>query len=96
MDRDSIMSIQNLTKIFTNGILNGQDIVAVRDVSFNIPSGVIISLIGESGSGKTTIGKLILRLLKPTSGKIFYRGRDITDITSKKEVKEYYRSWVFP
>lgn len=85
------MSIQNLTKVFTSGILNGRDIVAVKDVSFDIPPGVIISLIGESGSGKTTIGKLILRLLKPTSGKIFYKGRDITAITSRKEVKEYYK-----
>ncbi|MFW6238366.1 MAG: ATP-binding cassette domain-containing protein, partial [Halanaerobiales bacterium] len=86
-----LLKVQDLTKIFTSGIISRQEVVAARDVSFEMQPGRIISLIGESGSGKTTIGKMILKLLTPSGGKIFFRGRDITELGSKSEKKEYYR-----
>lgn len=84
------MEITSLTKIFRSGVFRPQYTVAVKNVSFDIKPGTILSLIGESGSGKTTIGKLILKLLKPTSGRICYRGKDIAQIRERQEIKEYY------
>lgn len=90
-NNEPLLKVQDLTKIFTSGIISRQEVVAARDVSFEMQPGRIISLIGESGSGKTTIGKMILKLLTPSGGKIFFRGRDITELGSKSEKKEYYR-----
>jgi oligopeptide transport system ATP-binding protein len=53
---------------------------AVEDVSINIDEGETLGLVGESGCGKTTLGRTILRLYEPTDGKIFYRNHDITEI----------------
>ncbi|MEJ6949540.1 ABC transporter ATP-binding protein [Natronospora cellulosivora (SeqCode)] len=88
---DIILSVQGLTKIFKSGIVNPDITVAAKDVSFNMEKGKVLSLIGESGSGKTTVGKLILKLIKPSGGKIIYRGKDITEIKKKNELKDYYR-----
>jgi len=53
---------------------------AVDDVSFNVYPGETIGLVGESGCGKTTLGRAILRLIEPTSGSITFEGKDITHI----------------
>lgn len=90
-DKISILSVKGLSKVFKSGIFRPQYTVAVKDVSFSIPAGTVCSLIGESGSGKTTIGKLILKLIKPTAGHIYYRGRDIGQIRDKHEIKKYYQ-----
>jgi peptide/nickel transport system ATP-binding protein len=57
---------------------------AVDDVTFSIKSGEIFTLAGESGCGKTTAGRVIVRLLKPTSGKIHFNGTDITKLKGEK------------
>jgi peptide/nickel transport system ATP-binding protein len=56
---------------------------AVDGVSFNIKKGEIFGLAGESGSGKTTTGKVLIKLLEPTDGKIFFEGKDITFLKEK-------------
>ncbi|CAI8300606.1 MAG: Glutathione import ATP-binding protein GsiA [Flavobacterium sp. SCGC AAA160-P02] len=62
-------------------------IKAINDVSFKLYETETIGLVGESGCGKTTLGRVILHLEKPTSGNIFYRGKDITHL-SKNELKK--------
>lgn len=84
-----MLQIKNLTKIYKLGARGG--FKAVNNVSFDMKQGEIISLIGESGSGKTTIGKMILKLSNVTDGQIIYNEKDITNIKSVKHLKGYYR-----
>jgi peptide/nickel transport system ATP-binding protein len=65
---------------------------AVDGVSFGIRKGEIFGLIGESGCGKTTTGKLIMKLLQPSSGKLLFKGRDVTEVAG--EDLEAYRRQV--
>jgi len=60
----------------------------VDNVSFKIEEGEILGLVGESGCGKTTCGKTILKIYEPDSGKIIYRGDDITNL-SRSEMRKY-------
>jgi peptide/nickel transport system ATP-binding protein len=79
---EEILSVKNLKKYFTKKGLSGanKETVRVADgVSFSIKSGETLVLAGESGSGKTTIARLILRALEPDSGTIFFEGQEITN-----------------
>ena len=60
------------------------NVKAVDGVSFDLKKGEIFALAGESGSGKTTLGKLVLRLVAPSSGSIFFQGKDITKLSDKQ------------
>ena len=76
-----LIELQNLKKYFpvAGGFLQKQKhLRAVDDVSLRIETGETMGLVGESGCGKSTIGRTMLRLYEPTGGKIFYEGTDIT------------------
>lgn len=90
---DTLVEVKNLKKYFYQGggPLKSKDAIkAVDDVSFSIKRKEILGLVGESGCGKTTCGKLILRLMKPTEGSIFFDGVDITFLKPKqmKEIRK--------
>lgn len=87
MDESSLIRLENVSKIFTIGPLGKMRIKAVDKIFMEIHRGEILSILGESGSGKSTIGKLILKILRPSTGRIFYANEDIWKITSK----DYYK-----
>ena len=62
----------------------GRYVRAVDDVSFNVGEGDILGVVGESGCGKSTMGRTILRLIEPTGGKIYYEGTDVTSLDRRK------------
>lgn len=77
-----ILQVQDLKKIFTR---DGQsDFLAVDGVSFDISAGECVGLIGESGSGKSTVANMIARLLDSTEGRILLDGEDVTDAEARK------------
>ncbi|HYY43662.1 MAG TPA: ABC transporter ATP-binding protein [Actinomycetota bacterium] len=86
---DPLLSVDSLTKHFpiTKGIILQREVArvqAVQDVTFNIYPGETLGLVGESGCGKSTTARLILKLLEPTSGRIFFEGEDITDFNQRR------------
>lgn len=80
-----LMEIQNLKKYFNvkDGVLH-----AVDDVSLQVNKGETLGIVGESGCGKSTMGKLIMRLVTPTAGRIIYDGVELTAL-SNREFKPY-------
>ena len=83
-----ILEVTNLTKTF---IRRGQsDLVAVDHVSFALAAGECLGIIGESGSGKSTVANMVTRLLDPTEGEIILDGENITK-AGKKELRAAYR-----
>lgn len=85
-----MLEFDSVTKEFRVGAFGRLTVTAVDDVSFRIAPGEIVSLIGESGSGKSTIGRMILRLTPATKGTIRFDGVDVSTL-GRKELKEYYR-----
>ena len=82
MNNNVLVRIEHLRKYFPvkEGFMTTKNVQAVEDVSFYIKEGETLGLVGESGCGKTTLGRTILRLHEPTSGKIYYREKDITKV----------------
>ena len=83
-----LLSVKNLKKHFPirKGVFSTikGHVKAVNDVSFDIFPGETLGLVGESGCGKTTVGRTILRLLEPSSGTIHFDGKNITSLSQKK------------
>ena len=82
--KTEILRVEHLKKYFTTpkGTLH-----AVDDVNFSIRTGETLGVVGESGCGKSTMGRAILRLHEPTSGKVYFEGRDILGY-NKKQLKD--------
>jgi oligopeptide/dipeptide ABC transporter ATP-binding protein len=84
----NILEVQNLKKYFpiTEGIFSRvvNHVKAVDNVSFTIGPGETVGLVGESGCGKTTLSRLILRLLEPTEGRVLFEGKDVFSLNGEK------------
>jgi ABC-type oligopeptide transport system ATPase subunit len=85
-----MLALDSVSKTYQVGAFGGTDLPAVRSVSFDVAPGEVVSLIGESGSGKSTIGRMILRLTPITSGRISFEGVDVSTL-HRRGLKEYYR-----
>jgi oligopeptide transport system ATP-binding protein len=79
---NELIRVENLKKYFSikMGFMKYNHVQAVEEVNFSIRKGETLGLVGESGCGKTTLGRTILRLYEPTSGKVFYDGEDLTQV----------------
>ena len=89
MSTDPILSVQGLVKHFPvrRGIIVSRTIgqvQAVDDVSFEIRRGETLALVGESGCGKSTTGRLILKLIEPTAGSVRFKGQEIADLSADR------------
>jgi ABC-type microcin C transport system duplicated ATPase subunit YejF len=84
-----MLKVDSCCKSYRVGAFGGSQLLAVRNVNFEVAPGEVVALIGESGSGKSTLGRMILRLLRPTEGFITFRGVDIASLEGRK-LKEYY------
>ncbi len=92
-----LVQVEHLAEFFpiTGGVLQRKvgEVKAVDDVSFTIRRGETLGLVGESGCGKTTVGRLLLRLIEPTAGRILFGGAEGVDITrlSGRDLKPFRR-----
>ncbi len=85
-----MLTLDRVSKTYHIGTFGREELPAVREVSFDVAPGEVVSLIGESGCGKTTIGRMILRLNSVTSGRLSFGGEDVTKLRGPA-VKAYYR-----
>lgn len=86
---EHIITVEHLTKEFKLP-RKKEMFKAVDDVSFSVKRGTTLAIVGESGSGKSTVANMVLRLLEPTSGKVFYEGKNIADF-GKAELLDFRR-----
>ena len=88
IENKTLVEVKNLKEYFniTTGMFTSKPLKAVDDISFAIRKGETLGLVGESGCGKTTVGRTLLHLYKPTAGEIWFDGKKIE---TKKDILEY-------
>ena len=88
MNQDTLVEVRHLKEYFhiNTGLFSSKPLKAVDDVSFSIRRGETLGLVGESGCGKTTVGRTLLHLYKPTGGEIWFDGKKIV---TPKDIAEY-------
>lgn len=87
-NRQPILELRQISKTFRTD--DGREVRAVRDASFDVYPGECVALVGESGCGKSTIARMVTRLIDPTGGEIILNGRDISKLEGK-ELRNLYR-----
>ena len=85
-----MLRLDDVTKVFKGGTFGGAEVTAVSGVTFEVKPGEVVSLIGESGSGKTTVGRMILRLTAVSDGTITFEGQDVTALGGR-QLRGYYK-----
>ncbi len=90
----TLLTVRGLTKSFrsSGGGLKAERLVAVRDVSFDIEAGETFAVVGESGAGKSTVARLVIRLIEPDEGSVHMDGTDLRAL-SRSELRRF-RRWV--
>ncbi|GLQ76216.1 ABC transporter ATP-binding protein [Vibrio sp. vnigr-6D03] len=91
MSSEPIIQLNNVTKEFNigGGFAKVESFKALQGVSFNLYKGKTLALVGESGCGKSTCARLMTKVYPATEGEILYRGKNINDIKSRKDVLDY-------
>ncbi|MBD7911289.1 MULTISPECIES: ABC transporter ATP-binding protein [Clostridium] len=84
----SLLEVDSATIEFENRVNKKQKVCVLSNINLSIEEGEIVAVVGESGCGKTTLGKLIVGIYKPTKGKIIYKGKNIQKL-KKGEFKDY-------
>lgn len=79
----ALLEVENVKKIYT-ARFGGQQVEALRDVSFSVEGGEYVAIMGESGSGKTTLLNILAALDKPTGGRVYLKGNDLSGIKEKE------------
>ena len=80
-----ILRVENLTKIYRIGLFSKKSVTALNNVSFKVKRGEVFGIMGESGAGKTTLVKILLRLISPDHGKIFFDNKyNLLELHGKK------------
>lgn len=90
MNKETLLEVKNLKQYFdiSTGMLKSKPLKAVDDISFSIKKGETLGLVGESGCGKTTVGRSILQLYKPTAGEVIFKGEKIGSKESIKNLRQ--------
>jgi peptide/nickel transport system ATP-binding protein len=94
-----LLELKNISKVYSRGLLSKTSTTALADISLTLDSDqpTILTVAGESGSGKTTLAMLLLGFIKPTTGQIFYKGQDISELrgpdrmTFRREVQAVFQ-----
>lgn len=84
----SLIKVDNAGIAFDNRINKKEKVQVLSDINLEVEEGEIVAVVGESGCGKTTLGKMIVGIHKPTEGKILYKGKDISKL-KKGDFKDY-------
>ncbi len=85
----NLLELNNISKTYSSGLINKQSTVALQGFSLKLKEDepTILTIAGESGSGKTTLAMLLLGFIKPTTGQIIYRGRDISKLRGREKLQ---------